>query len=92
MFYYADTSIYFFVPKELGNTISSLFGGGSQEPTANVTEPVQVQFNIRKCMHLTSLDPIQGKNKERNYLVAHWASKSSSVLFLVLVAGNLTDY
>uniref|UniRef100_A0AAR2J583 Hypoxia up-regulated protein 1 n=1 Tax=Pygocentrus nattereri TaxID=42514 RepID=A0AAR2J583_PYGNA len=26
---------------ELGNTISSLFGGGSSEPSANVTEPVQ---------------------------------------------------
>uniref|UniRef100_A0A673WK15 Hypoxia up-regulated protein 1 n=1 Tax=Salmo trutta TaxID=8032 RepID=A0A673WK15_SALTR len=27
---------------KLGNTISSLFGGGSSEPNANVTEPVQV--------------------------------------------------
>uniref|UniRef100_A0A4W4G5J9 Hypoxia up-regulated protein 1 n=1 Tax=Electrophorus electricus TaxID=8005 RepID=A0A4W4G5J9_ELEEL len=27
---------------ELGNTISSLFGGGSSEPSPNVTEPVQV--------------------------------------------------
>lgn len=27
---------------ELGNTISTLFGGGSSEPTPNVTEPVQV--------------------------------------------------
>uniref|UniRef100_A0A672N8X4 Hypoxia up-regulated protein 1 n=1 Tax=Sinocyclocheilus grahami TaxID=75366 RepID=A0A672N8X4_SINGR len=31
--------LFFFNP-ELGNTISSLFGGGSSEPTANVTEPV----------------------------------------------------
>uniref|UniRef100_A0A672NBE5 Hypoxia up-regulated protein 1 n=1 Tax=Sinocyclocheilus grahami TaxID=75366 RepID=A0A672NBE5_SINGR len=30
--------LFFFNP-ELGNTISSLFGGGSSEPTANVTEP-----------------------------------------------------
>uniref|UniRef100_A0A7N6B597 Hypoxia up-regulated protein 1 n=1 Tax=Anabas testudineus TaxID=64144 RepID=A0A7N6B597_ANATE len=27
---------------KLGNTISTLFGGGSSEPTLNVTEPVQV--------------------------------------------------
>lgn len=27
---------------ELGNTISTLFGGGSSEPAPNVTEPVQV--------------------------------------------------
>uniref|UniRef100_H2SBB1 Hypoxia up-regulated protein 1 n=1 Tax=Takifugu rubripes TaxID=31033 RepID=H2SBB1_TAKRU len=27
---------------KLGNTISTLFGGGSSEPTPNVTEPVQV--------------------------------------------------
>uniref|UniRef100_A0A673YS82 Hypoxia up-regulated protein 1 n=1 Tax=Salmo trutta TaxID=8032 RepID=A0A673YS82_SALTR len=30
---------------ELGNTISSLFGGGSSEPNANVTEPVQVTLD-----------------------------------------------
>uniref|UniRef100_A0A673YTT7 Hypoxia up-regulated protein 1 n=1 Tax=Salmo trutta TaxID=8032 RepID=A0A673YTT7_SALTR len=30
---------------KLGNTISSLFGGGSSEPNANVTEPVQVTLD-----------------------------------------------
>ncbi|XP_060764140.1 hypoxia up-regulated protein 1 [Neoarius graeffei] len=31
---------------KLGNTISSLFGGGSTEPTANVTEPVQDEEEV----------------------------------------------
>lgn len=31
---------------KLGNTISSLFGGGSSEPTANVTEPVQDEEEV----------------------------------------------
>uniref|UniRef100_A0A8C8J5Y0 Hypoxia up-regulated protein 1 n=1 Tax=Oncorhynchus tshawytscha TaxID=74940 RepID=A0A8C8J5Y0_ONCTS len=33
---------------KLGNTISSLFGGGSSEPNANVTEPVQVILSSEK--------------------------------------------
>uniref|UniRef100_A0A673AL54 Hypoxia up-regulated protein 1 n=1 Tax=Sphaeramia orbicularis TaxID=375764 RepID=A0A673AL54_9TELE len=33
---------------ELGNTISTLFGGGSSEPAPNVTEPVQVTFALEK--------------------------------------------
>lgn len=49
MLYGVDTTI-LFVFKELGNTISSLFGGGSAEPSANVTEPVQVKFNIKIFM------------------------------------------
>uniref|UniRef100_A0A3Q3CCZ5 Hypoxia up-regulated protein 1 n=1 Tax=Haplochromis burtoni TaxID=8153 RepID=A0A3Q3CCZ5_HAPBU len=32
---------------ELGNTISTLFGGGSSEPAPNVTEPVQVTSPIQ---------------------------------------------
>uniref|UniRef100_A0A8C8IX20 Hypoxia up-regulated protein 1 n=1 Tax=Oncorhynchus tshawytscha TaxID=74940 RepID=A0A8C8IX20_ONCTS len=31
---------------KLGNTISSLFGGGSSEPNANVTEPVQDEEEV----------------------------------------------
>ncbi|XP_038833049.1 hypoxia up-regulated protein 1-like isoform X2 [Salvelinus namaycush] len=31
---------------KLGNTISSLFGGGSSEPNANVTEPVQDEEKV----------------------------------------------
>uniref|UniRef100_A0A7N6FKD6 Hypoxia up-regulated protein 1 n=1 Tax=Anabas testudineus TaxID=64144 RepID=A0A7N6FKD6_ANATE len=31
---------------ELGNTISTLFGGGSSEPTLNVTEPVQDEEEV----------------------------------------------
>uniref|UniRef100_A0AAR2KTN7 Hypoxia up-regulated protein 1 n=1 Tax=Pygocentrus nattereri TaxID=42514 RepID=A0AAR2KTN7_PYGNA len=31
---------------KLGNTISSLFGGGSSEPSANVTEPVQDEEEV----------------------------------------------
>uniref|UniRef100_A0A3P8YKC1 Hypoxia up-regulated protein 1 n=1 Tax=Esox lucius TaxID=8010 RepID=A0A3P8YKC1_ESOLU len=31
---------------KLGNTISSLFGGGSSEPSTNVTEPVQVTLSL----------------------------------------------
>lgn len=31
---------------ELGNTISTLFGGGSSEPAPNVTEPVQVRVRL----------------------------------------------
>ncbi|KAK3522023.1 hypothetical protein QTP70_021384 [Hemibagrus guttatus] len=31
---------------KLGNTISSLFGGGSTEPTANATEPVQDEEEV----------------------------------------------
>uniref|UniRef100_A0A671SA48 Hypoxia up-regulated protein 1 n=1 Tax=Sinocyclocheilus anshuiensis TaxID=1608454 RepID=A0A671SA48_9TELE len=33
----------------LGNTISSLFGGGSSEPTANVTEPVTGETDAEKA-------------------------------------------
>uniref|UniRef100_A0A3Q0SN27 Hypoxia up-regulated protein 1 n=1 Tax=Amphilophus citrinellus TaxID=61819 RepID=A0A3Q0SN27_AMPCI len=33
---------------ELGNTISTLFGGGSSEPAPNVTEPVQVTTSLEK--------------------------------------------
>lgn len=32
---------------ELGNTISTLFGGGASEPTLNVTEPAQV--TVTQC-------------------------------------------
>uniref|UniRef100_A0A667Z5Z2 Hypoxia up-regulated protein 1 n=1 Tax=Myripristis murdjan TaxID=586833 RepID=A0A667Z5Z2_9TELE len=37
---------------KLGNTISTLFGGGSSEPTPNVTEPVQVTIiHIQLIVH-----------------------------------------
>lgn len=39
---YYETEILFCCFSELGNTISTLFGGGSSEPAPNVTEPVQV--------------------------------------------------
>uniref|UniRef100_A0A4W5NIE4 Hypoxia up-regulated protein 1 n=1 Tax=Hucho hucho TaxID=62062 RepID=A0A4W5NIE4_9TELE len=38
---------------ELGNTISSLFGGGSSEPNANVTEPVQVILSSNQILFVT---------------------------------------
>uniref|UniRef100_A0A8C1W8F4 Hypoxia up-regulated protein 1 n=1 Tax=Cyprinus carpio TaxID=7962 RepID=A0A8C1W8F4_CYPCA len=34
---------------KLGNTISSLFGGGSSDPTANVTEPVTGETDAEKA-------------------------------------------
>uniref|UniRef100_A0A8D2ZS95 Hypoxia up-regulated protein 1 n=1 Tax=Scophthalmus maximus TaxID=52904 RepID=A0A8D2ZS95_SCOMX len=37
---------------ELGNTISTLFGGGSSEPAPNVTEPVQVTPQLKVNMSL----------------------------------------
>uniref|UniRef100_A0A4W6DG57 Hypoxia up-regulated protein 1 n=1 Tax=Lates calcarifer TaxID=8187 RepID=A0A4W6DG57_LATCA len=36
---------------ELGNTISTLFGGGSSEPAPNVTEPVQVYAAVSIIQH-----------------------------------------
>uniref|UniRef100_A0A667ZMA7 Hypoxia up-regulated protein 1 n=1 Tax=Myripristis murdjan TaxID=586833 RepID=A0A667ZMA7_9TELE len=43
---------FFFFFSELGNTISTLFGGGSSEPTPNVTEPVQVTIiHIQLIVH-----------------------------------------
>uniref|UniRef100_A0A4W6DFY5 Hypoxia up-regulated protein 1 n=1 Tax=Lates calcarifer TaxID=8187 RepID=A0A4W6DFY5_LATCA len=44
---------------ELGNTISTLFGGGSSEPAPNVTEPVQVYAAVSIIQHnvpVTSID------------------------------------
>uniref|UniRef100_A0A4W5NKI3 Hypoxia up-regulated protein 1 n=1 Tax=Hucho hucho TaxID=62062 RepID=A0A4W5NKI3_9TELE len=38
---------------KLGNTISSLFGGGSSEPNANVTEPVQVILSSNQILFVT---------------------------------------
>uniref|UniRef100_A0A8D3CMS6 Hypoxia up-regulated protein 1 n=1 Tax=Scophthalmus maximus TaxID=52904 RepID=A0A8D3CMS6_SCOMX len=37
---------------ELGNTISTLFGGGSSEPAPNVTEPVQPQLKVNMSLPL----------------------------------------
>uniref|UniRef100_A0A665U3D0 Hypoxia up-regulated protein 1 n=1 Tax=Echeneis naucrates TaxID=173247 RepID=A0A665U3D0_ECHNA len=35
----------------LGNTISTLFGGGSPEPAQNITEPVQVSVSVYTKQH-----------------------------------------
>uniref|UniRef100_A0A8D0CW97 Hypoxia up-regulated protein 1 n=1 Tax=Sander lucioperca TaxID=283035 RepID=A0A8D0CW97_SANLU len=51
---------------ELGNTISTLFGGGSSEPAPNVTEPVQVIVIVspsitqgQGCVYKASTDTAQ---------------------------------
>uniref|UniRef100_A0A4W5RHR2 Hypoxia up-regulated protein 1 n=1 Tax=Hucho hucho TaxID=62062 RepID=A0A4W5RHR2_9TELE len=50
---------------ELGNTISSLFGGGSSEPNANVTEPVQVTLYSVTILMLQDLTDRDLEKQER---------------------------
>uniref|UniRef100_A0A8C7KJC2 Hypoxia up-regulated protein 1 n=1 Tax=Oncorhynchus kisutch TaxID=8019 RepID=A0A8C7KJC2_ONCKI len=50
---------------ELGNTISSLFGGGSSEPNANVTEPVQVILSSVPILMLQDLTDRDLEKQER---------------------------
>uniref|UniRef100_A0A673YVK6 Hypoxia up-regulated protein 1 n=1 Tax=Salmo trutta TaxID=8032 RepID=A0A673YVK6_SALTR len=50
---------------ELGNTISSLFGGGSSEPNANVTEPVQVTLDSVTILMLQDLTDRDLEKQER---------------------------
>uniref|UniRef100_A0A673YTQ2 Hypoxia up-regulated protein 1 n=1 Tax=Salmo trutta TaxID=8032 RepID=A0A673YTQ2_SALTR len=59
---------------ELGNTISSLFGGGSSEPNANVTEPVQVTLDsllLNTSSWLSNslcLSPIVSESRMRRFI------------------------
>uniref|UniRef100_A0A673WW61 Hypoxia up-regulated protein 1 n=1 Tax=Salmo trutta TaxID=8032 RepID=A0A673WW61_SALTR len=54
---------------KLGNTISSLFGGGSSEPNANVTEPVQVILS--SChYHYVNESSFSEKEGEKNGVAA----------------------
>uniref|UniRef100_A0A673AG16 Hypoxia up-regulated protein 1 n=1 Tax=Sphaeramia orbicularis TaxID=375764 RepID=A0A673AG16_9TELE len=48
---------------ELGNTISTLFGGGSSEPAPNVTEPVQKSANAEAEKEAESKAKPQKKSK-----------------------------
>uniref|UniRef100_A0A8C7KL67 Hypoxia up-regulated protein 1 n=1 Tax=Oncorhynchus kisutch TaxID=8019 RepID=A0A8C7KL67_ONCKI len=50
---------------KLGNTISSLFGGGSSEPNANVTEPVQVILSSVPILMLQDLTDRDLEKQER---------------------------
>ncbi|XP_060751773.1 hypoxia up-regulated protein 1 isoform X1 [Tachysurus vachellii] len=54
---------------KLGNTISSLFGGGSTEPTANMTEPVQDEEEV---------PPEAGKDQEETVEKTDEAAKEQS--------------
>ncbi|MCJ8742533.1 hypothetical protein PDJAM_G00083110 [Pangasius djambal] len=54
---------------KLGNTISSLFGGGSTEPAANVTEPVQDEEEV---------PPEAGKDQEEAVEKADEAAQEQS--------------
>ncbi|XP_012712373.1 hypoxia up-regulated protein 1 isoform X1 [Fundulus heteroclitus] len=49
---------------KLGNTISTLFGGGSSEPTPNVTEPVQEEEEVPPESGKESSEGQQDKDKE----------------------------
>ena len=46
MTYYYITEPSHYSLSELGNTISTLFGGGSSEPAPNVTEPILVSAAV----------------------------------------------
>ncbi|XP_047235534.1 hypoxia up-regulated protein 1 isoform X2 [Girardinichthys multiradiatus] len=49
---------------KLGNTISTLFGGGSSEPTTNVTEPVQEEEEVLPESAKENKEGQKAKDKE----------------------------
>uniref|UniRef100_A0A671VEF9 Hypoxia up-regulated protein 1 n=1 Tax=Sparus aurata TaxID=8175 RepID=A0A671VEF9_SPAAU len=70
---------------ELGNTISTLFGGGSSEPTLNVTEPVQEEKDGEKSGNAESEKDVEKKAKPQK------KSKISEDITVTLVLNDILD-